>query len=224
MQSEPAASFLNPLPGVVWLLVSAILAVEGVLALSALGFIAVPGAEGWRLQAVQHFGFSPAVLAWMLENHRFPVQHLWRFASYPLVHLNTMHAGFVVVFLLALGKFAGERFNGWALLLLLWLAASGGALAYGLAFPAGNWLAGGYPMVFALLGVYLWLVFAGRATAAQNRKKAMALIVLLLGLRFLVGELVIGSHDWLADLAATLIGFVLCFLMAPGSLARLRRG
>ena len=58
---------VNPLPAVVMVLVLIMALVEGAFMLGARGIVGGPEAVGWRLAAIQEFGFSPRAVAWMME-------------------------------------------------------------------------------------------------------------------------------------------------------------
>ena len=73
-------------------------------------------AVGWRVAAIQDYGFSSDVFRWMLENGRYPPEHLMRFVTYAFVHGGLTHAAFAVVILLAMGKFVGEILGDIALI------------------------------------------------------------------------------------------------------------
>jgi rhomboid protease GluP len=61
---------------------------------------------------------------------RFPPEQLLRFLTYPLIHGGFVHAAFVVVFILAIGKMVAEVFSPLAFIAIFWVSAVFGALAY----------------------------------------------------------------------------------------------
>lgn len=218
---------LNPLPASVWLLVLAVAGVELAFILGSAGLIGGPGAVGWRLDVVQRVAFSGTLLEWMVENRRFPPEHLLRLVAYPLVHVSPTHSLFVVVFIAALGKFVGEGMRGWAVLVVFFGASVAGALVWGAALPGASWLLGGYPGVFGLVGAFTYLLWIDLGEKGANPARAFILIGVLLLARFLVGLYVGLGSTWLADIAGFLAGFGLSFLVAPGgwrrALERLRQ-
>ena len=151
---------INPLPPVVIVLFAAIMAVEAMFTLGAQGLAGGPQAIGWRLGAIQTYAFSADIFQWMLANGRWPAEHLLRFVSFPFVHANFTHALFAGIMVLALGKFVGEAFRGWAVLVVFFGASIGGAVIYGMIVSSGVPLIGAFPGVYGLIGAFtyvLWL-------------------------------------------------------------------
>jgi membrane associated rhomboid family serine protease len=134
---------------------------------------------------------------------------------------------FVVVILLALGKFTGEVFRWWAILVVFFGSAIGAALVYtavtGLSAP----LVGGYPATYGLIGAFTFLLWVRLTRLGESGLGAFTLIGLLMVTQLLFGLLFGGGMGWVADLAGFVVGFLLSFLVAPGGgtrvLSRLRR-
>lgn len=217
---------VNPLPPVVVILAVAIFGIELVLTAASAGLIGGPAGTGWRLSALEQFGFYQPIFQWMLDTHQLRADYLMRFVTYPFIHGTFTHALFVLVFLLALGKLVGEVLSNWAVLVIFFGAAIIGALAYGLIWETRVMLFGGYPAAYGLVGAYtfiLWSGLAGRATGLQ----AFALIAFLMGIQLIFGLFFGGGKDWVAELAGFVSGFFLAFLVSPGGwaavLRRLRR-
>lgn len=210
---------LNPLPPIVWVLALPIVAMEVVLALGSAGLAGGPEAIGWRLQALERFAFSPRILVWMWETGRWPPDQAIRILAYPFVHGSLMHAVFVLVFLLALGKMTGEVFRWWGVLLVFFGAAATGALVYtavGVQAP----LIGGYPAVYGLIGGFTFLMWLRLAAAGANRLRAFSLIGLLLSVQLVFSLLFGGGQEWIADVAGFAAGFLLSFLAVPGGVGK----
>lgn len=220
MDRDPNAPPFNPLPPVVWLLALPVVAIEALLSAGARGLVGGPSAVGWRIEAIQSYGFADQVWEWMLETRTFPVEHLLRFLAYPFVHISVTHALFVVVFVLALGKFVGEVFRLWAVLAVYFASAVVGALAYGLLLDDPMPLIGGYPAVYGLIGAFTFILWADLGARGANRARAFRLIGFLLAIQLVFGLLFGGGRDWVADLAGFGAGFALSFLVSPGGWAR----
>lgn len=206
---------INPLPPVVVVLALAIFGVEMLFTAAGAGIVGGPAGAGWRLAAIERFGFYQPLFDWMIEHGALRAEVLLRFVSYPFVHGTFTHALFVIVFILALGKLVGEVLSNWAVAVVFFGAAIVGALVYGLAWETRVMLFGGYPGAFGLIGAYtfiLWSGLAGRASGLQ----AFALIGMLMGLRLVLAMFFQGSMDWVADLAGFAAGFGLAFLVSPG--------
>lgn len=213
---------LNPLPPVVWALALPMIAMEVVLQAGESGLVGGPMAAGWRLEAITQAAVIPDLMREMVALRDFPAEHLARLVAYPFVHGNLTQAVFAIVILLALGKFTGEVLRWWAIVLVFFVAAVAGAVAYcavpGLQMP----LIGGYPADYGLIGAFTHILWR-RLAGSDQRYRAFLLIGMLMGVRLLFALVFGGGWDWVADLAGFVSGFLLTFLLLPGGLARLRR-
>ena len=209
----------NRLPPVVWILALPIIAMEMVVSLGATGLVGPPEAIGWRLDAVQRFAFSPDYLRQMWEANLWPWGGLMRIVSYPLVHGNFTHAIFVIVFLLALGKFVGEVYRGWAVLAVFFASAIAGALVYTAVAGPNPWLYGAFPGSYGLIGAFTFLLWLNLGCAGANQARAFMLIGFLMGAQLLFSLLFGGGMKWAADLTGFATGFGLSFFVSPGGWA-----
>jgi len=227
MSSDFNASPINPLPPVVVALTLLILGVELVFQAGNSGFAGGPEATGWRIAAIERWGFYPPMMDWMIENRIIRWDYLVRFISYPFVHGNFTHATFVLVFTLALGKMAGEAFRPWAVLVIFFGAAIAGAIAYGFAWDTRVILFGGFPPAYGLIGAYSFLMWSNISGWGMQRLQAFSLIAFLMGIQLVFGLFFGGGLDWVADLAGFLAGFGLSFFVSPGGwhnvVTRIRR-
>lgn len=222
MSSPETIRPVNPLPPVILALFVMIMGVEAIFSLGARGLIGGPEAIGWRNMAIQDFGFNSQIMLWMLENGRYPPEHMMRLVSYVFVHGSFTHALFAGVMLLALGKFVGEVFSQWATFLLFILSAVAGALIYGLVITGQPWLIGAFPGVYGLIGGFTYLIWLRLGQMGAQQSRAFTLIGFLMGIQLIFGLLFGGNSEWLADFAGFFFGFVLSFFLSPGGFARLR--
>lgn len=212
---------LNPLPWIVWVLALPMIAMEMVVGLAGRGLVGGAQGVGWRLQAVERFAFSPDLMRYLLDVGSWPLDGMHRLISYPFVHVNTMHALFVVVLVLALGKIVGESFRWWAVLLVFFGSAVAAALVYTLILPEVRQpLVGGYPAVYGLIGAFTFLLWAKLTSVGANRYRAFTLIGFLLGVQLVFGMLFGGGWEWVADVIGFATGFLLSFLVSPGGAKR----
>ena len=219
-QNEPSP--VNPLPPVVVALFLALVLVEAVFMLGARGIIGGPGAIGWRASAMQDYGFSPAVFQWMLESGQFPLDHLKRFVSYPFVHGTFTHALFAGVILLAMGKFVGEVFRQWAVLVVFFGSAIGAAVIYGLVPAERPLLIGAFPGVYGLIGGFTYLMWLRLGELGANQLRAFSLIGVLMAIQLLFAVLFGGDGTWIADVAGFAFGFLISFVVSPGGWLKIR--
>lgn len=219
---------LNPLPPVIWLLALPMIAMEVVLNAGSSGMVGGPDAIGWRVQALQKFAFAPDYLRQMIEMNQYPLDGLMRLVTYPIVHADVTHTLFVVVILLALGKFVGEVYSWWAVLATYLVASIAGAVAYTAVPLTHGALIGGYPANYGLIGAYSFLLWVRLVGTGTNQLRAFQLIGFLLGIQvvFAVGGIAIygvergTTWDFVADLAGFAAGFVTAFVVSPGGWSR----
>jgi membrane associated rhomboid family serine protease len=135
---------------------------------------------------------------------------------------------FVIVILLALGKFVGEVFHWWAVLAVFLAASLVGALAYTAVPYTHGGLIGGYPPVYGLIGAFTYVNWMRSAGAGAARLRAFQLIGFLMGFRILFGIFSLVAYgfdqslgwDWVAELAGFATGFLLSFAVSPGGWSR----
>ncbi len=217
---------INQLPAVVWLLALPVVAMEIVLFLGQRGLAGGAEAVGWRLDALQRFAFSPGALRAMWEAGYWPPQEAMRFVTYPFVHGGLTQALFAGVIILALGKFVGEVFRPWALILVFFASAIAGALAYAAIPGVTAALFGAFPAAYGLIGAFTFILWARLGASGDNRYRAFSMIGILMGVQIAFG-LFYGGLEWVADLAGFATGFALSFVVSPGgwqaAVARMRR-
>ncbi len=220
MNVPPAQPPVNPLPPVVLLLFAAIALPEVVFLLGTQGVVGGPDAVGWRLTAIETYGFSGDLFDWMRANGRWIPEHLMRFVTYAFVHGTFTSTIFAAVLMLALGKLVGEAMGQVAVLVLFLGGSVFGAFVYALLLDDPTWLVGGFPAVYGLIGGYSFLMWQRLAETGEQQLKAFSLIAVLLGIQLIFGVFFGPSTLWVADLAGFAFGFVASVLLVPGGLAR----
>lgn len=211
----------NPLPPVVVALALLILGIELVFQAGSRGLLGGAEGVGWRLGAMRTYAFSGPVLDWMIETGRFPLEHMKRFVTYPFIHVSFTHTLMVLVFLLALGKMVGEIFGTIAVLLIFFLSAIVGALAYGVFLNDPSPVVGGYPAVYGLIGSYTFMLWVSLTGTGNTQYRAFTLIGFLMGLQLVFGLLFGSNKDWLADIFGFATGFFVSMAMVPGVWGRM---
>ncbi|MGI9368432.1 MAG: rhomboid family intramembrane serine protease [Ruegeria sp.] len=221
MSSDHYTPPVNPLPPVVVALVLFTMGIELTFTLGARGLVGGPSALGWRLSAIEAYGFYPSILDWMIDTGRWSFDNVIRFVTYPFVSTSFTHTIFVCVFVLAMGKMVAEVFGGFPMLIIFVLSGIGGALAYAILLDPRYPLIGGFPPVYGLIGAFTWLLWRKLSLVGENQSRAFNLIAMLMGIQLLFGLLFGGTLDWVADLGGFATGFSLSFILAPGSWARI---
>ncbi len=218
MSADPSP--VNPLPPVVWALFFLLAGVEITFQLGEAGFVGGSGAIGWRITTIQDFGFSGVAFDWMLQNGRWPLEHLQRFFTYLFVHPALTATVFSGVMLLALGKLVGETMGQWAVVVLFFGAGIFGALSFGLV-TSEQWLIGAFPGVYGLIGGYTYLMWLRLGQRGEDQMRAFSFIAFLMGIQLFFSIFFQSGLDWIADLAGFACGFALSVIVIPGGFRRL---
>lgn len=211
----------NALPPAVVALALAIFSTEVILWLASDGIIGGRSGVAWRRDAALEFGFPGTMLAYFDQAGTWITTETRRFVTYPFVHFGFIHAMFVIVFLLALGKLVGEVFGNLAVLIVFFGCAIVGALSYALITGDPRPLVGGYPSVYGLIGAYTFILWVSYGAAGENQYRAFTLIGFLLGIQLLFGLLFNSGNDWVADISGFVFGFLISPLLARGGLRML---
>ena len=222
MDRDPNTSPFQALPPVVVALAAIIGGIELLFSGATAGYFGGAQGIGWRINAISDYGFSAQVLDWMVATGQWPMEHLVRFLTYPLLHLNFTHALFVVVFILAIGKAISGAFSAWKLVVIFWAASIIGAVAYTVLLNSSAPLVGGYPGVYGMIGAFTFLLWVQARAVGEQPLRAFTLIGFLLGIQLLFGAIFGSRGDWVADLFGFAAGFGLSFVLIPGGWTRLR--
>ena len=213
MQQEPV---VNPIPPVVIVLCLIVVLVELVLSAAAAGMIGGPQGIGWRIGALQDYGFSPLVLDRVVTVGDFSFDVVKRFVTYAFVHLSFTQALFSAALLLALGKFVGDVFSSISLLIVFFGAMIFGAIVFGVIAEGPTPLLGIFPAVYGLIGAFTYILWVRLGASGESQLRAFQLIGFLLGLQLVFGLLFGSSLSWVAELAGFTYGFVVSIVVAPG--------
>ncbi|MCK0095158.1 rhomboid family intramembrane serine protease [Yoonia sp. F2084L] len=222
---KPESPF-NALPPVVIALTLLIIGIEAVFQLANAGIIGGPRGVGWRIAAIEEYGFSAAVLDRVLVNGDYSLDMLKRFVTYPFVNVQITQVAFCAALTLALGKFTAEYY-GQVKVLCLYVATSIiGAIAYGMLVEGTYPLLGGFTPVYGLIGAYTYALWLRLGNAGENQIMAFRLIGFLLLIQLIFGLIFGGNSQWIAELTGFFSGFVMSAVLAPGGwsslVARLR--
>ena len=223
---KPESPF-NTVPPVVVALTLLIIGIELVFQLADAGFVGGVRGVGWRLQAIEDYGFSVAVFDQVFERGNYSLDMLRRFVTYPFVNLELMQVAFCAALTLALGKFTGEYYGGLKVLVIYMVSAIVGAVVFGAAVSNNYPLFGGFTPVYGLIGAFTYALWLRQAQAGQSQLVAFRLIGFLLGIQLLFG-VVFGliaetapPPTWIAELSGFAAGFGLSTVLAPGGWAAL---
>ena len=223
MSSEPNTSPVNPVspPVVVFFLV--MLVIEFAFTLGNQGLVGGSAGVGWRAAAVQDYGFSGRVFDWMWQQGQWPLEHVMRFVTYLFVHWSFTHMIVAGVMLLALGKFVGEVFAWWAVVIVFLGSGIGGALVWANFGNDPRYLVGAFPGVYGLIGAFSYVLWLKLGEKGAPQIRAFTLIGFLMFIQLVFGVLFGAKTDWMADVSGFGFGFLLSFLVSPGGWQRLRQ-
>lgn len=192
-------------PVFLWGLVGVMAAIELLLGLSEAGVI---GASNWRWPAYAIGAFWQPMLSGGMGS-LYPGQTVLMFITHAFLHGGIMHLAFNAVVLLALGKFVAGQIGNQRTLLVLFLSAIGGGLAFWLLSSGNAPMIGASGAVFGLIGVWqAWDYGARRAAGATVRPVIVAILGLVLA-NVVFFVLLGGGLAWQAHLGGWLVGFVL---------------
>jgi membrane associated rhomboid family serine protease len=220
--TQPTESPLNPLPWVVWLLALPMIAAELVFSAAEAGLIGGAQGVGWRVAMIEQYAIWPAYWREQFSMGAVDFELLLRFLTFSFLHINTTHAVFAIVILLALGKFVGDVFRPAATAAVYFASAAIGALVYASVPSIEPPLFGAYAGDYGLIGAFTFMIWTQLSGTGLNQLRAFTMIGLLLGVQLLFGLLFGGGPEWVADLSAFVAGFALSIILAPGGFARAR--
>jgi membrane associated rhomboid family serine protease len=218
---DPNVSPFNALPPVVVGLAVVIFGLEVMFQAATAGLLGGQGGVGWRLAAFEDYAVLDPVWTWMVTNGIYPTEHLLRFVAYPLIHSGFVHAIFVVVFILALGKMVAEVYSVLAFLAVFWVSAVAGGLGFVIIMDSPLPLVGGYPGVYGLIGAFTFLMLMRAEAQGSGQARAFGLIGMLLGIQLLFALINGEFGSVVADFTGFLTGLLLSFVVSPGGWARL---
>lgn len=221
-EKAAAAAPFNPVPMVIWALAAPMVAIEAWI--SATEVFGIAGTEGLRQALWQRLAFFPDRMREMWAAGYVPPREWLRMVTYPLIHGGFTHLLFVVVILLALGKFVGETFRWPAVLAVVLVASVAGAVVSTLVPFVTTGVYGGYAPVYGLIGAFTFVLWVGARVTGANQMRAFSMIGFLLGVQVVFGVAFGGGTDWVADVAGFVAGFALSFAVNPAGWTKLVGG
>jgi membrane associated rhomboid family serine protease len=204
----------RPMPAGLLLLVAGIALIEVVLGLADAGAISDPSLRG-RVYVAG--AFWPGLLHG--EPALYAVQPVTMFLSHALLHGSLLHMVMNMTILLALGRFAADRYGPGTVLPVFLLGALGGGAAFGLLAGGDFPMVGASGAVFAFLG--LWIVWDWRRhrTAGLSAGPVLRRVLVLAALNVVLFFGLKGMLAWEAHLGGFLVG-VGCGLWLEDRIAR----
>jgi membrane associated rhomboid family serine protease len=212
---KPESPF-NTLPVVIIALALAIVGVEVVFQLANAGIIGGPRGVGWRIAAIEEFGYSSAVLDRVLARDEYTFDLLKRFVTYTFFNGQIIQVAFCTALILALGKFTAEYYGSFKVLIIYVVTSIAGAVVFGLFVESRYPLLGAFTPVYGLIGAYTYVLWLKLGQAGENQIRAFRLIGFLLMIQLAFGLIFGGNSQWISELTGFVTGFLLSTLLAPG--------
>lgn len=205
---------VNPLPPVVILLAVLLAVPEIIFQLGEASIIGGPEGAKWRQLIAKEYGFSNRAVHLMWETGQYPFSTLKRFVSYLFFDVNLVATLFSVVFVLALGKFVGERVSSLAVLLIFFGSGIGGATLQTLFNGPDQAMLGASTASFGMIGALSWILFSQQRIEGRSGFKAFRLI-LQLTVFLVIMAYIFGGRGWVDCVSGFIIGFPLCAVLRP---------
>lgn len=188
-----------------WILVGIMAFIEFGLSLSEAGYL---GSVSWRWPVFVVGAFWQPILAGTMAP-AFPGQPLTMFVSYAFLHGGIAHFAINSVILLSLGKGVASRIGAARTLLLLFLSAVAGGLAFGLLSSGSAPMIGASGAVFGLLGLWQAWDCQMRRRAGLSLRPVIAAILGLVAVNAVFLFFLGGGLAWEAHLGGWLVGWFL---------------
>ncbi|MFZ8878865.1 MAG: rhomboid family intramembrane serine protease [Paracoccaceae bacterium] len=217
-QNQP---ILNEMPSVVMALFMLAVAIEGFIVLGEQGVLGNGYSLGMRYGLINQYGLFPAALNTQIETGVFSWFELKRYISFTFIHGSSVGTAISCALLLAMGKFVGSVFSNVAMLIVFIGSAIGGAIIYSFLVPNGPVLFGMFTGVYGLLGAHAFLRWVAFRAAGQPSLPAFSLIGFLIGIQVVFAFSFGNNWVWTAELSGAIIGFLICFVVAPGGFQRI---
>ncbi|MDO5756850.1 MAG: rhomboid family intramembrane serine protease [Rhodobacterales bacterium] len=191
-------------PAFLWWLVGIMALIELVLTLSSYGIF---GTQDLRWPAFALGAFWQPLL-WGAAQPIYPGQTVLMFLTYAFLHGGMLHLAMNSVVLLSLGKHVCSHFGARRTLLVLFLAAVGGAATFGLLAPSDAPMIGASGAVFGLIGLWQGTDYSARRRSGLSVQPiivaVLGLVAANIGLMFILG----GGLAWQAHLGGWLVGWL----------------
>ena len=144
----------------------------------------------------------------------YPGQRLVMLFTYAFLHGGILHFAINSVVLLSLGKFAAGRIGSTRTLLLLFLSAVGGGLAFGLLSHSDRPMIGASGAVFGLIGLWQAWDYQMRKEEGLSLRPVITAILGLAAANFFLFVILSGGLAWEAHLGGWLVGWFLARRLA----------
>lgn len=213
-RSDETVPFFNPVPSVVLVLLAVIAGVEIVLRGGEMGLWGGPMALGWRTDLIQHIGFSDTLFERLLLARDLNFEWFYRLLSYPFVSSSVREFLIGLVFIIAAGKYAGERMTTFTFAVLVVTSVVFGAVLYAFIMDDDQFLTGPYTMGFGLLGFYVFRQFLKARNGQISYLDAFKVPIFILTLDIVLTLILNAPLRTISRICALIAGFILSFAIS----------
>jgi membrane associated rhomboid family serine protease len=198
-------------PAFLWILVGIMAVIEVALSLSEAGYL---GSFNWRWPAFAAGAFWQPIFAGAMTP-LYPGQRLVMLVTYAFLHGGIVHLAINSVILLSLGKVAVSRIGAAKTLLVLFLSAVGGGLAFGVLSQSAGPMIGASGAVFGLIGLWQAWDYRMRKDAGLPMRPLINGILGLAAANVIFFVILGGGLAWEAHLGGWLAGWVAVRHLSP---------
>jgi len=191
-------------PGFLWILVGIMAAIELILSLAPSGIF---GLSSLRWFVFAYGAFWQPVLAGVVPA-AYPGQTVLMFITHAFLHGGMIHLVMNSVILLSLGKFIADHVGPARTLLVLFLAAVGGAACFGLIASTPAPMIGASGAVFGLIGLWQVMDYRARRRAGVPIQPLLMAILGLVAANVIFFVILSGGLAWQAHLGGWIAGWL----------------
>ncbi|MDR9484632.1 MAG: rhomboid family intramembrane serine protease [Sediminimonas sp.] len=191
-------------PGFLWILVGIMTAIEVILSLSQSG---VFGSESLRWPAFVFGAFWQPVFSGA-TSPAYPGQTVLMFITYAFLHGGFMHLALNSVILLSLGKLISMQIGAARTLLVLFLAAVGGAACFGFLSSGAGPMIGASGAAFGLIGLWQAAEYRMRRQSGLAVQPVLMAILALVAANVALFAFLSGGLAWQAHLGGWIVGWL----------------
>ena len=137
----------------------------------------------------------------------YSFQKYLMFISHAFLHGGIIHTLMNSVVLLSLGKIIAQEVGNWAVLLLFFLSAVGGAICFTIFSHGSGPMVGASGAVFGFIGIWQYWEFTSRKKSGLTLKPFFSTLMGLIFVNFVIFLMLEGGLAWEAHLGGFLVGF-----------------
>jgi len=171
------------------------------------------GKIGWRLWALQNFGFWAGLLHNWRPNYAFQPEAM--FVTYGFLHAGALHFGVNMMTLFSLAPPLVERLGALRFLVLYAVSIVGGALGFALLSSQALPMVGASGALFGLAGAHVALHYRARRAIRATQRPVLKALLGLVALNLILWWAMNGQLAWETHLGGFIIGWIAVLWLDP---------